>query len=188
MHDSLRTIRRVFCTVSMADSSGGRDVPHKRHLYRVVVEWTGNHGPGTVGYTGYSRDHIITAGAKAPITGSSDSAFLGDPTRWNPEDLLVASISACHKLWYLHLCSVAGIVVIAYRDKAEGVMAEDATGAGRFVSAVLRPHVIIRAGCDIEQAHRLHHDAHTHCFIANSLNFPVLCEPAIAVEGGPQVP
>jgi organic hydroperoxide reductase OsmC/OhrA len=174
--------------VSMADSSGGRKMPDKRHMYRVAVEWTGNHGPGTIGYAGYSRDHIIRAGAKPPIAGSSDAAFRGDPTRWNPEDLLLASISACHKLWYLHLCSVAGIVVISYRDEAEGVMVEDATGAGRFVSAVLRPRVIIRAGCDIEQARRLHHDAHTHCFVANSLNFPVVCEPAIAIEDGRQVP
>lgn len=163
-------------------------MPETRHIYRVAVEWTGNQGPGTVGYTGYSRNHVIAAGAKAPIAGSSDSAFLGDPTRWNPEDLLVASISACHKLWYLHLCSLAGIVVTGYRDEAEGIMAEDATGAGRFVSAVLRPRVIIRPGSDIARAHRLHHDAHTRCFIANSLNFPVVCEPAIRVKDGPQVP
>ncbi len=153
----------------------------RQHIYRVTVEWTGNRGPGTTTYAGYDRDHIISAGAKSPIAGSSDPAFRGDATRWNPEDLLVASISACHKLWYLHLCSVAGIAVLSYRDDAQAIMQEDATGAGRFVSAVLRPQVVIRAGDDVGKAVSLHHDAHQHCFIANSVNFPIDCEPDVTV-------
>lgn len=149
------------------------------HRYCVAVEWTGNAGPGTISYAGYSRDHIIAAGTKPPIPGSSDPAFRGDPARWNPEDLLVAAISACHKLWYLHLCSAAGIAVLSYRDEAEGVMQEDPGGAGRFVSAVLRPVVTIRAGDDANKAASLHHDAHASCFLANSVNFPITCQPVI---------
>ena len=103
----------------------------------------------------------------------------GDPARWNPEDLLLASISACHKLWYLGLCAEAGISVLSYRDGAEATMAEDRGGAGRFVSATLRPRITIKAGGDIAQAIRLHHDAHRYCFIANSVNFPITCEPTI---------
>lgn len=152
----------------------------KRHIYRVSVEWTGNRGAGTTGYTAYGRDHTISSGTKPPISGSSDPAFRGDPTRWNPEDLLIASISACHKLWYLHLCATSGISVLSYRDEAEATMVEDPSGAGRFVSAVLRPNITIRSTDDIEMAARLHHDAHAHCFIANSVNFPVTCEPVIA--------
>jgi organic hydroperoxide reductase OsmC/OhrA len=151
----------------------------KQHTYRVTVEWTGNLGRGTASYTGYGRDHTISAGAKPPITGSSDPAFRGDPARWNPEDLLVAAISACHKLWYLHLCATSGISVVSYRDEAEATMVEDANGAGRFVSAVLRPRIVIRTDDDIEKAARLHHEAHEHCFIANSVNFPITCEPVI---------
>jgi len=153
----------------------------KLHTYRVTVEWTGNRGLGTPNYTGYGRDHTISAGAKPPIAGSSDPAFRGDATRWNPEELLLASIAACHKLWYLHLCTTAGISVLSYRDEAEATMAEDLTGAGRFVSAVLRPKIVIQPGADVATAVNLHHAAHTSCFIANSVNFPVTCEPLIAV-------
>lgn len=154
-------------------------MPGKYHTYTVQIEWTGNRGTGTTTYTSYSRDHTIAAGAKPPIPGSSDPAFRGDAARWNPEDLLVASISCCHQLWYLHLCSTAGISVLSYRDNAVGTMQEDRNGAGRFIAAVLRPQVVIRAGDDIEKAEHLHHDAHQHCFIANSVNFPVTCEPVV---------
>lgn len=152
----------------------------KRHTYRVTVEWTGNRGPGTSSYAAYGREHTISAGVKPPIAGSSDPAFRGDEARWNPEELLLSSICACHKLWYLSLCAAAGIAVLSYRDEAEGIMVEDSNGAGRFVSAMLRPRVVIKTGGDIATAARLHHDAHKHCFIANSVNFSVTCEPAIS--------
>ncbi|NYE63386.1 organic hydroperoxide reductase OsmC/OhrA [Duganella sp. 1224] len=152
----------------------------RQHTYRVAVQWTGNTGSGTSGYQAYSRDHVIAAGDKPQIAGSSDPAFRGDRQRWNPEDLLVASTSACHKLWYLHLCAEAGVVVTAYEDHAEGTMVEG--DKGRFTSIILRPRVTIEGG-DTELAARLHHAAHEQCFIANSLNFPVLCEPVITVAG-----
>lgn len=148
------------------------------HKYKVSVQWTGNRGSGTSGYRDYGRDHTITAGAKPPIAGSSDAAFLGDANRWNPEDLLVASASACHKLWYLHLCADAGIVVLDYRDDAEGTMLDTPT-EGRFSQIVLRPHVVIGADGDVGRAEHLHHVAHEKCYVANSVNFPILCEPVI---------
>jgi organic hydroperoxide reductase OsmC/OhrA len=154
----------------------------KRHSYRVTVEWTGSRGLGTLNHSGYGREHTISAGKKPPISGSSDPAFRGDPARWNPEDLLLASISACHKLWYLGLCAKAGISVLTYRDEAEATMLEDPNGAGRFVSATLRPRITIRAGDDIAAASRLHHEAHEYCFIANSVNFPIVCDPVITSE------
>ncbi|MGF6721883.1 organic hydroperoxide reductase OsmC/OhrA [Paraburkholderia sp. GAS41] len=148
------------------------------HKYRVSVLWTGNRGTGTSGYRDYGRDHTIRAANKPDIPGSSDAAFLGDATRWNPEDLLVASASACHKLWYLHLCSDAGIAVLDYRDDAEGTML-DSPHQGKFTQIVLRPRVTIRAGDDASLAERLHHAAHEKCYVANSVNFPILCEPII---------
>lgn len=151
----------------------------REHLYTLSVEWTGNRGTGTSGYRDYDRAHEIACGAKPVILGSSDPAFRGDPGRWNPEELLVASLSACHKLWYLHLCAAAGIAVLRYRDEAEGVMEEGPDGGGRFVGVTLRPHVGIRAGDDAALAERLHHDAHERCFIANSVRFPVACAPVI---------
>ena len=119
-------------------------MPGRRHRYEVAVAWTGNDGSGTSGYRAYRRDHEIAAPGKPSIAGSSDPAFRGDPARWNPEDLLVASLSSCHMLWYLHLCAVAGIVVTAYRDDAEGVMEEGADGGGRFTQVTLRPAVTVQ--------------------------------------------
>lgn len=150
----------------------------RQHSYHVTVTWTGNRGAGTGAYTAYARDHEVAAFGKPPIAGSSDPAFRGDRQRWNPEELLLAALSACHKLWYLHLCAEAGICVTAYEDQAEATMAEDASGSGRFTLAVLRPRVTIAAG-DMEHAAALHHKAHESCFIANSVNFPVTCEPLI---------
>ena len=153
----------------------------KQHHYAVTVTWTGNQGSGTASYRGYSRDHRIEAEGKAPIDGSSDPAFRGDPQRWNPEELLLASLSACHKLWYLGLCAEAGIVVQAYVDKAEGEMVEEANGAGQFTSVTLRPQVTLAAGTDLEQARTLHHLAHQKCFIARSVNFAVEHEPELLI-------
>ena len=150
---------------------------HREHHYQVNIEWTGNKGRGTESYKAYSRDYESSEGKKQSIAGSSDPAFLGDATRWNPEDLLVASASACHQLWYLHLCAEAGISVDSYIDKAEGVMTEGEKGC--FTSITLKPDIAIRDGDDIQLAKELHHRAHELCFIANSLNFPVLCEPVI---------
>jgi organic hydroperoxide reductase OsmC/OhrA len=154
----------------------------KKHDYSATIKWTGNTGTGTSGYRNYERQHEISAGPeKPPIPGSSDPAFRGDASRWNPEDLLVASLSACHQLWYLHLCAEAGIVVVSYIDHAEGVMEETPDGSGHFERVVLHPQIRVMPGSDIEKARALHHTAHAKCFIANSVNFPVLHEAEISV-------
>lgn len=157
----------------------GDSRPLREHSYTVRVEWTGNLGQGTSTYRGYSRDHEITVAGKPPIPGSSDQAFRGDPTRYNPEDLLVCSLSACHMLWYLHLCAREGIVVVTYTDRASGVMVETPDGGGRFKEVVLHPRVTIDAGGDEALASQLHERAHDLCFIARSVNFPVRCRPTI---------
>lgn len=143
----------------------------RTHSYATRVEWSAN-GDGTKGYTRYSRNHAIVAAGKPEILGSSDPLFRGDPGRYNPEELLVASLSACHMLWYLHLCAVNRITIVAYLDEATGTMQESADGGGRFVRVVLRPKVTIAAG-DRDIASALHDEAHHRCFIANSVNFPV---------------
>jgi organic hydroperoxide reductase OsmC/OhrA len=143
----------------------------REHSYSVNVEWTGNTGKGTSDYRSYTRDYEITVPGKPPIYGSSDPKFRGNPVRYNPEELLVSALSTCHMLWYLHLCADAGIVVVSYEDRAEGIMEEPSDGAGRFVRVTLRPHV--RIAGSVEQAEALHQRAHELCFIANSVNFPV---------------
>lgn len=145
----------------------------KRHAYAVSVEWTGNTGVGTANTRAYARDHDIKIAGKPTLAGSSDPGFRGDPSRHNPEDLLVASLSACHMLWYLGIAAAAGVVVIGYVDHAEGVMVEEPNGSGRFVSVTLRPEVTLAPGGDAGRAQSLHAEAHAKCFIANSVNFPV---------------
>jgi organic hydroperoxide reductase OsmC/OhrA len=150
----------------------------REHRYSVTVTWTGNTGTGTSTYRSYERAHEISAEGKAVIAASSDAAFRGDRTRWNPEELLVAALSSCHQLAYLHLCAVAGIVVVDYVDHAEGWMEETPDGAGQFTRVMLRPKVTISAG-NPAKAKELHHEAHEKCFIARSVNFPVECEAEI---------
>jgi organic hydroperoxide reductase OsmC/OhrA len=154
----------------------------KTHTYTCLTTWTGNTGKGTAGYTAYSRDHVYSAAGKPDILGSADPAFRGDRTRYNPEELLVASLSSCHMLWYLHLCADAGVIVLAYRDEAVGALVEDRAKGGYFTNVTLRPRVTIAKGSDAAKAATLHHGAHEKCYIANSVNFPVACEPVIEVS------
>src|SRR5580704_16057084 len=117
----------------------------KQHTYKVRVDWTGNNGEGTKTYKGYRRDHTVASDGKPRIHGSSGPSFRGDRSRYNPEELLVASLSACHMLWYLHLCAVNKVTVLQYRDAALGTMQERPDGSGAFTRVLLRPAVTIRA-------------------------------------------
>ncbi|MEL6656347.1 MAG: OsmC family protein [Bacteroidota bacterium] len=149
----------------------------KTHQYNMQMRWTGNKGTGTSSYRAYSRDHEYYFPGKAgPIPGSSDPSFRGDPSRYNPEELLLASLSSCHMLWFLHFCSVESVIVLAYEDTPIGEMAEDHKGSGRFTSVTLHPHVQVAEANMQGKLEELHHRAHQYCFIANSVNFPVLCE------------
>jgi organic hydroperoxide reductase OsmC/OhrA len=151
----------------------------KDHAYALEVYWTGNDGLGTQTYKAYRRDYTIAAPGKPAIHGSSDTAFRGDAHRYNPEELLVASISSCHMLWYLHFCSAHGVVVMEYRDSPSGILRENADGLGAFVRVDLRPAVILASG-DPAVALRLHAEAHRFCFIARSVNFPVELTPQVS--------
>lgn len=145
----------------------------KQHHYTLRVEWTGNKGTGTSGYRDYDRNHTISAEGKPDIAGSSDSAFRGDKSRHNPEDMLVASLSTCHMLWYLHLCADAGVIVLAYEDNPSGTMVETEAPGGHFTEVTLNPAVTVKDHSMVEKAAYLHHKAREACFIANSVNFPV---------------
>lgn len=148
-------------------------MPNAMHVYHTTTTWTGDLGSGTSHHTEYSRDYQIAVDGKPDIAGSSDPSFRGDPGRHNPEDLLVASLSACHMLWFLALAAKAKIIVTGYVDQAEGVMEEAHDGGGHFTSVVLRPEITLAPGTDQAAADELHHKAHELCFISQSVNFPV---------------
>jgi organic hydroperoxide reductase OsmC/OhrA len=151
------------------------------HSYRLTNRWTGNQGSGTSGYKAYGRDHEISIAGKPVLLASSDPHYRGDPTRHNPEEMLLAAISGCHMLWYLHFCSDSQIIVVSYQDDAEATMEVAADGNGHFTKAILRPEVTITSAEMIQLAERLHEKAHKFCFIANSVNFPITVEPRIEV-------
>lgn len=144
-----------------------------KHDFAARVEWTGNRGTGTQTYRGYDRTWSIATPGKPPVACSNDPRLGGDPTLHNPEDLLVASLSACHMLWYLHLANAAGIVVESYEDDPLGHGQSTPDGAGRFIGATLRPHIRVRRGADLARADAIHHEIGKVCFIARSVAFPV---------------
>ncbi|GAB3955370.1 OsmC family protein [Spirosoma harenae] len=153
----------------------------KQHHYTLTVTWTGNKGEGTRSYRAYDRNHIISAENKPDIPGSSDPSFRGDKTRYNPEEMLIASLSTCHMLWYLHLCAESGIVVVEYTDSPTGIMEETADGGGHFTTVTLFPNVVVADETMVDQANELHHQANKLCYIANSCNFPILHTPTCRV-------
>ena len=151
----------------------------REHTYTTTITWKGNKDKGTAAYNAYARDYEIACDGKATIRGSADPLYMGDAKRHNPEEMLVAALSACHMLWYLHLCAASGIVVEAYEDSAEGLMLTRPDGSGEFSQVTLRPRVAVSAKSDAAEAMRLHTKANEMCYIARSVNFPVHHEPGI---------
>ncbi len=151
------------------------------HVYKTTLTWTGNQGEGTSGYKAYTRDYDVECEGKAVIRGSSDPNYFGDANRHNPEELLLAALSACHMLWYLHLCAVNRVVVTGYQDRAEGEMEMSRDGSGQFTGVTLRPQVTITADSDAARAGQLHERAGALCNIAKSVNFPVKHEASVKV-------
>ncbi len=147
------------------------------HNFKANVIWTGNKGQGTIDAKAYDRYHTIRIAGKKDIECSTDPAFSGDATKHNPEDMLVSALSACHMLWYLHICADNGVIVTNYIDNAEGIMLQVATGGGHFTEVTLNPIVTVKDASMIEKANALHAKANEKCFIANSCNFPVKHKP-----------
>lgn len=151
------------------------------HRYTLTVTWTGNTGEGTSTYRGYKRTHVVTANGPPELLGSADPTFHGDRERWNPEQLLVASLAQCHMLSYLHVCVAGAVVVTRYVDRATGSMRTEGDGSGRFTEVVLHPEVTVADDTMVEAATKAHRRAHDLCFIANSVNFPVRHEPVVRI-------
>ena len=153
------------------------------HHYALTVRWTGNRGAGTSSYRGYSRDHDVEIPGLPVLRGSADPTFHGDRERYNPEQLLLAALSQCHMLSFLHVAVKHGVVVTAYEDRAEGLMRTNRDGSGQFESVTLKPRVTVAGPAAPDLLEELHVEANKVCFIARSVNFPVLHQPTAVVEG-----
>ncbi|MCB2175212.1 MAG: OsmC family protein [Actinomycetales bacterium] len=147
------------------------------HSYSAAVTWTGAGHTGTAGYASYSRDHEVEFPGKPLLLGSAEPTFRGDAGRYNPEELLVGALAQCHMLWFLHLAADAGVVVTGYHDDAAGTMRVRSGGMGRFTEVVLHPRVTLREDVPDHVLAELHERAGEYCFIKQSVNFPVRCEP-----------
>jgi len=154
---------------------------HQEHHFQVTTNWTGKRGSGTSHYRAYGRENVVNADGKPSIEGSSARVFHGDPARWNPEELLISALSQCHMLSFLHVATARGVVVTSYDDNATGILALDADGSGHFTSVTLRPMVTVAAG-DLALVAEIHREASEKCFIAGSVNFPVLREHVTFLE------
>ncbi len=151
----------------------------KKHSFSISIEWTGNRGNRTAQGRSYRKDYQICSGGKyTKIDGSSALAFRGDETKYNPEELFLSAISACHMLCYLHLCSVNNLVVAAYSDEVIGIL-EESRGSGKFLEVTLYPVVKITFKTLLPLAEELHRQANEMCFIANSCNFKISHAPTI---------
>jgi organic hydroperoxide reductase OsmC/OhrA len=154
----------------------------KQHHYTLAIQWTGNNGSGTDEYTKYERSHTVSAPNKVDILASADAPFRGDITKYNPEEFLLASLSSCHMLWFLHVCASAGVVVLDYKDKPTGIMIQHENGSGEFTEVVLHPTVVVQSLEMVDKVEALHHQAHEKCFIARSVNFAVSIEGVCTAE------
>lgn len=154
----------------------------QEHKYALTNKWTGNTGKGTATVRGYERSHTVSIQGKPDQYLTTDNKLVGDPSKLNPEDLLVTALSSCHLMSYLYLCALEGIVVTDYVDNATGVMVENDKGGGSFREVILNPVVTVQDSSMIERAIELHHKAHDVCYIANSVNFEVKCVPVCKAQ------
>jgi organic hydroperoxide reductase OsmC/OhrA len=152
------------------------------HNYNLTTVWTGNKGEGTKNIRAYDRNHTVAIQGKPELLLTTDNPFVGDKSKLNPEDLLVSALSSCHMLSYLYVCAIEGVVVTAYTDNATGIMIEESSGTGYFKEVTLNPIFYIADKDMVQKAIDLHHKAHEICYIANSVNFEVKCNPTCKVE------
>jgi organic hydroperoxide reductase OsmC/OhrA len=152
------------------------------HNYKLTAVWKGNKGEGTKNVRTYDRSHTIFIEGKPELFLTTDNPAVGDKSKLNPEELLVTAISSCHMLSYLFVCSLGGVVITSYTDYATGIMLEQASGGGSFKEVTLNPTFYVADESMVEKAIQLHHKAHEICYIANSVNFEVKCNPTCIVE------
>ncbi|MFJ5696489.1 OsmC family protein [Arthrobacter sp. NPDC093139] len=155
-----------------------------QHHYSLTVRWTGNRGSGTSSYREYSRDHDVEIPGLPVLKGSADPTFHGDRSRYNPEQLLLTALAQCHMLSFLHVAVRHRVVVLSYEDHASGLMRLNRDGSGQFETVTLRPHVTVADPVHVALAEQMHREANAVCFIARSVNFPVVHVPVTTTAEG----
>jgi organic hydroperoxide reductase OsmC/OhrA len=153
-----------------------------KHLFKAKLNWDSISKEATTDSKRYIKTHQIVIDGKEILNVSAAKAFKGDPSLYNPEDLLLSSVVSCHMMSYLYVCTQNGIDVVSYQDNAEGTLEVLENGSGRFIEIRLFPKVIIKQQEKIAEALRLHTKANELCFIANSCNFPIVHYPSCEVE------
>jgi len=153
--------------------------PRESH-FQTRVRWTGSYVEGQTGGRSYTRDMLVEPAGKPPIPGSASAHFLGDDARYNPEDLMLASLAECHLLTYLAIAAKARVVIVELEVSASGVIAL-VSGKMRFREATLVAVTKVASAEDTQRATELHASAHRHCFMSNSVNFPITVTPSVLV-------
>jgi organic hydroperoxide reductase OsmC/OhrA len=150
-------------------------------VYRAKIDWALEDGADFVAGR-YSRGHQVSF-AQHVMPATSSPHVVGKwavPGAVDPEEMLVASISSCHMLTFLHMARLEGFSITRYIDAAEGVMTKNEAGVPWVSKVTLRPQITYagKRPTEAEAAH-LHHRAHEECFIANSVKTEIVVEEVV---------
>ena len=146
----------------------------REHEYTLALNWTGDREQSDIRN---DRLYEIQIDGKPKLLGSADKPFFGDPAMYNPEDLLMSALSACHMMSFLYLCRKNKIEIESYSDCPVGILKLNLDGSGQFEKVTLKPKVKVRNLSEASTADELHQLAGKLCFIANSCNFEIVYQP-----------
>jgi len=142
--------------------------------HTIKLNWL--KGDAQFTYDAYPRNHQITFKDSEAVTFSAAATYKGDPTRGDPEDMLVAALSSCHMLSFLAIAAKKKITILSYDDEAVGFMEKEG-GKLWITRTILRPKIVFETTPDAATIADMHHLAHEQCFIANSVKTEVTVEP-----------
>jgi organic hydroperoxide reductase OsmC/OhrA len=155
------------------------------HTFETTLAWPADAAQNLPPDPAFSRSSLLAAPGKPVIVASSPAVFGGDAARYNPEEMLMLSLSQCHLLTYLAIAAKKRMSVLKYEDRVTGTLGIGASGKMQMVDVLLRPRVTVAKGTSLANAQALHEKAHANCFIANSVNFTVRNEPSIIEAAAP---
>ena len=144
--------------------------------YDVTLRWQ-----GSTSDEDYPRSGEAMSKGKPSIAISAGSSFGGDDTRWNPEDLFGASLSACHMLTFLALARKVRLDVRRYDENAT-VTLDNSEKVARVGKVKLSPTIRVAPGTELAKVLEMFQKAGKYCYIAQSTTAEVILEPLILEE------